>query len=341
MSRPTTRSRPSRHLSRTGRARAGSALLVLPLVMALAACSSSNAEEPGGNQLAADAEAAGLTVNLTPDQDRITTTESAEAVALLPEAYADVDTLTIAVSAYVAPLSFLADDEKTPIGNETDIAHLIGDALGKEVQLEVKAWADWPLALQSGDVDATIANVTVTEERKELFDFASYRVDQLGWLVQADSEITEIDEAADVAGLTVAVGSGTNQEKILLAWDEANQAEGLDPVSIEYFENDGDTTLALQSGRIDATFGPNATAAYKAAVAPQDFTVVGTVNGGWPDTAQIAAATLKGNDLAPAITAAINHAIEDGSYDKVLERWGLTEEAVTESETNPPGLPKS
>jgi len=340
MSRPTTRnlvgSRP-----RSPRSRAAAALLVLPLVAALAACSSSNAEEPGGNQLEADAKAAGLTVNLTPDQDRITTTESAEAVALLPEAYADVDTLTIAVSAYVAPLSFLADDEKTPIGNETDIAHLIGDALGKEVQLEVKAWADWPLALQSGDVDATIANVTVTEERKELFDFSSYRVDQLGWLVQADSEIAEIDEAADVAGLTVAVGSGTNQEKILLAWDEANQAEGLEPVNIEYFENDGDTTLALQSGRIDATFGPNATSAYKAAVAPQDFKVVGIVNGGWPDTAQIAAATLKGNDLAPAITAAINHAIEDGSYDKVLERWGLTEEAVTESETNPAGLPKS
>lgn len=341
MSRPTTRSRASRSLPRNRSARAGSVLLVLPLVMALAACSSSNAEEPGGNQLAADAEAAGLTVNLTPDQDRVTTTESPEAVALLPDAYADADTLTIAVSAYVAPLSFLADDEKTPIGNETDIAHLIGDALGKEVQLEVKAWADWPLALQSGDVDATIANVTVTEERKELFDFASYRVDQLGWLVQADSDIAEIDEAADVAGLTVAVGSGTNQEKILLAWDEANQAEGLDPVSIEYFENDGDTTLALQSGRIDATFGPNATSAYKAAVAPQDFKVVGTVNGGWPETAQIAAATLKGNDLAPAITAAINHAIEDGAYDEVLERWGLTEEAVTESETNPAGLPKS
>lgn len=341
MSRPATRTLASRSVPRSRRHRAGSALLALPLVVALAACSSSNAEEPGGNQLEADAKAAGLTVNLTPDQDRVTTTESAEAVALLPEAYADVDTLTVAVSAYVAPLSFLADDEKTPIGNETDIAHLIGDALGKDVQLEVKAWADWPLALQSGDVDATIANVTVTEERKELFDFSSYRVDQLGWLVQADSEIAEIDEAADVAGLTVAVGSGTNQEKILLAWDEANQAEGLDPVNIEYFENDGDTTLALQSGRIDATFGPNATSAYKAAVAPQDFKVVGTVNGGWPETAQIAAATLKGNDLAPAITAALNHAIEDGSYDKVLERWGLTEEAVTESETNPAGLPKS
>lgn len=311
------------------------------VVALLAACSSAEAETGGASDQQAAAQAAGLEVDTSPDQDRVRTTESPEAVALLPDAYRDTDTLTVAVSAYVAPLAFLADDEKTPIGNETDIAQLVGDALGKDVRLEVKAWADWPLALQSGDVDAVISNVTVTEERKETIDFSSYRTDELGWLVKAGSDITAIDEPQDVAGLTVAVGSGTNQEKILLAWDEENQAAGLDPVQIEYFENDGDTILALQSGRIDATFGPNATAAYKAKVSPQEFAVVGTLNGGWPDTAQIAVGTKKGNDLAPAITAALNHAIEDGSYAQVLERWGLEGEAVTASETNPPGLPKT
>jgi len=319
-------------------AAAGAAVSLLALV---AACSSAEAET-GDSDLQAAAEAAGLEVNTTPDQDRVRTTESPEAIELLPDAFADTDTFTVAVSAYVAPLAFLADDEKTPIGNETDVAQLVADALGKDLQLEVKAWADWPLALQSGDVDAVISNVTVTEERKETIDFSSYRNDELGWLVRGDNdEITAIDEAADVAGLTVAVGSGTNQEKILIAWDEENQAAGLDPVQIEYFENDGDTTLALQPGRIDATFGPNATAAYKAAVAPDEFKVVGTLNGGWPDTAQIAVATKKGNELAPAITAALNHAIEDGSYTEVLERWGLTDEAIPASETNPPGLPKT
>jgi polar amino acid transport system substrate-binding protein len=136
------------------------------------------------------------------------------------------------------------------------------------------------------------------------------------------------------------VGSGTNQEKILLAWDETNQKAGLEAVQIEYFENDGDTTLALQSGRIDVTFGPNATAAFKVAVAPQDFKVVGTLNGGWPETARIAVTSKKGNGLVDAVAVALNHAIEDGSYAKVLERWGLTSEAVTVSEVNPAGLPK-
>ena len=84
MSRLTTRpgartaavTTPAVSRTATGRTRLGAALLVLPLVAALAACSSSDAEEPGGNQLAADAKAAGLTVNTTPDQDRVTTSES-------------------------------------------------------------------------------------------------------------------------------------------------------------------------------------------------------------------------------------------------------------------------
>jgi polar amino acid transport system substrate-binding protein len=252
----------------------------------------------------------------------------------------DDGVLRVATSPYTAPLSFYADDNSTVIGNETDIAQLVADGLGLKLEIVPTDWANWPLATRSGDVDATISNVTVTEERKQLFDFSSYRVDNLGFLAPAGSSL-KIEKPADVAGLTIAVGSGTNQEKILLAWNAQNRAAGLAPVDVQYFQNDGDTTLALQSGRLDLSFGPNATAAYKAATAPDDFTVVGSVNGGWPETAQIAVATAKGNGLAPAITAAPNAAIDAGSYAKVLERWGSTSESIEKSETNPPGLPAS
>ena len=57
--------------------------------------------------------------------------------------------------------------------------------------------------------------------------------------------------------------------------------------------------------------------------------------------AQIAVATLKGSGLAEAVTAALNHTFEDGTYQQVLERWGLQAEAIEKSETNPPGLPKT
>jgi polar amino acid transport system substrate-binding protein len=60
---------------------------------------------------------------------------------------------------------------------------------------------------------------------------------------------------------------------------------------------------------------------------------VGKVNAGWPSETLVAATTLKGNGLAPAIADALNSAIKDGSYAKVLERWGLSEEALPESTT--------
>nr|WP_211660672.1 ABC transporter substrate-binding protein [Modestobacter muralis] len=307
-------------------------------VLALGACSSSGQIEAAAAAEQGAGTGTALTVDTSPQQERIRTTESPEAVGLLPPGLVDDGVLRVATSPFSAPLAFYADDNATAIGHETDIAQLVADGLGLELELVPTDWAGWPLATQSGEVDVTISNVTVTEERKQLFDFSSYRVDELGFLAKAGSQL-RVEGPADVAGLTIAVGSGTNQEEILLAWDEQNRAAGLDPVDVQYFENDGDTTLALQSGRLDLSFGPNATAAYKAAVSPADFTVVGTVNGGWPRTAQIAVATAKGNGLAPAVTAALNAAIDDGSYPQVLERWGLTSESVERSETNPPGLP--
>jgi polar amino acid transport system substrate-binding protein len=320
----------------TARTRRAPLVAVLAAVSALAlgACSNSGEIEAAA---AADEGSTALTVDTSPDQDRVHTPENADATALLPKGVVDDGVLRVATTPFSAPLDFYADDNTTPIGSETDIAQLVADGLGLELELVPTDWANWPLSTQSGDVDVTVSNVTVTEERKQLFDFSSYRVDQLGWLVQADSGL-QITEAKDIAGLTVGVGSGTNQEQILLAWDKENQAAGLAPVTIDYYNSYNDAVLALQSGRLDTYFGPNATAAYSAATSPQDVAVAGTVNGGWPDTANIAVATAKGNGLAEAFTAALNGAIDDGSYRQVLDRWGLGAEAVDESQTNPPGL---
>ena len=311
------------------------AVLAAVTALALGACTSSSDIEKASADDGAASDA--LVVDTGPDRDRVHTDENADAIALLPAGAFPDGTLRVSVTQGAVPLAFYADDNSTVIGSETDIATLVADALGLDLELVLNDWSNWPLATQSGEVDTTISNVTVTEERKQLFDFSSYRVDQLGWLVPADDDRT-ITEAADIAGLTVGVSSGTNQEQILLAWDEANTAAGLDPVTIDYYESYNDAVLALQSGRLDTYVGPNATAAYSAATDPQDVRVAGTVNGGWPDTADIAVATKKGNGLAEAFTAALNGAIADGSYAEVLDRWGLGAEAVDESQTNPPAL---
>lgn len=248
--------------------------------------------------------------------------------------------LTVAHSAYEAPLGFLAeDDNQTLLGIEPDIAQLVADGLGLEYAPENVAWADWPLGVESGKYDAVVSNVTVTEERKDLFDFATHRTDIVAFSVQHDSEIDVIREAKDVAGLKVVVGSGTNQEKILLDWFAENEKNGLPAGEPVYFEDNAAAQLALASGRVDALFGPNPTAAFAAAVSGESK-IVGTVNGGFPENAEIGVTTAKGNGLIDPVAIVLNTIIADGTYAKALDRWDLGDESVAESRVNPPGLPR-
>lgn len=249
--------------------------------------------------------------------------------------------LTVAISPYTAPLALAAeDDPNTIIGSEADFAQLIADGLDLELKLEAVSWADWPLGVQSGKYDLITSNVTVTEERKDLFDFATYREDVLGFAVKSGSEVTSIESAPDVAGLKIVVSSGTNQEKILQAWDEENVANGLDPVEFVYYDDNAAANLALQSGRVDAILAPNATLAY-AAAQTGETEVVGTLSGGWPDSAQIGATTAKDNGLIEPVQLVLNAAIESGSYQQVIDRWALGAEAIEESQLNPEGLPRA
>jgi polar amino acid transport system substrate-binding protein len=248
--------------------------------------------------------------------------------------------LTVAHSAYLPPLGYIPEGETGAAGTEPNIGSLVAEALGLEYNPVVVAWADWPLGIQSGKYDLITSNVTVTEERKELYDFASYREDLLGFYVRADSDIDRIEDAADISGLKIVVGSGTNQEQVLLAWNEELEAAGEAPAELQYYDDNAAAVLALRSGRVDATFGPNATSAWSARETG-DTKLVGLVPGGWPQTANIAAATAKGNGLIEPVSIAINAIIEGGQYDEVLETWGLESERVEKSEINPPGLPAS
>ncbi len=280
--------------------------------------------------------------DFSPEQaGRLHTGKDAEAVNAIPPSFKFVKegVLTIAVAPFAPPISTYATDAKTVVGFDADFAHLVAEALGRKLDLQPVAWADWPLGLSSGKYDAVISNVGVTEQRKEKFDFSTYRLGLHGFYVRTDSAITSIKAPKDVAGLKLTTGAGTNQERILLEWNKQNIAAGLKPVEIQYYDDDVTRWLAVTTKRVDANFNPNAPQAYEAAKNGR-LRLVGTVNAGWPLKSDVAIATRKGSGLAAALTTATNGLIRNGTYAKALARWSLAEEALPQSETNPPGLPK-
>ncbi|MFD5712396.1 ABC transporter substrate-binding protein [Streptomyces pharetrae] len=314
------------------------AALGLAGALVLAACA--NPDE-GGTTEVADAKGTTTRINTSPDQDRVTTEKVDSIAAQVPEEIRARGTLEIVDSSgSAAPLTFHATDNKTVIGVEPDIAYLVADVLGLKPHFNTVSWENVFVGLDSAKYDVGFSNITVTEERKDKYDFATYREDNLGFEAKKGSGL-KVDGPEDVAGRTVAVGSGTNQEKLLIEWSEANEKAGREPVDIKYYQNDSDTYLALQSGRIDLYLGPNPTAAYHAATSGRTE-VVGTHSGaGAGLQGLIAATTKKDSGLVEPLAAALNEVIENGTYARVLARWGLSDEAVTKSEINPPGLPRT
>ncbi|GAA1193449.1 ABC transporter substrate-binding protein [Pseudonocardia alaniniphila] len=318
------------------RLRLAAVLLAFP-VLAAAACAG---PDPDQGAAPAPASASGAKVNTSPEQNRVRA-EKVEAIAAqVPQSIRDRGTLVVGTTGSGnPPLSFRADDDTTVIGVEPDIAQLVADVLGLRLELQPTSWENLFLAVESGQYDAGFSNITVTEERKDKYDFATYRVDTIALEGRTGGKVQKIEKPSDVAGLTIGVGPGTNQEQILVRWDEQNRAAGLPPVNIQYYQNQGDFYLALESGRLDLYLGPNPTASYHVATGGKT-TIVGTINGGGDVQADIAAMTKKNNQLVGALSAALNEVITDGRYKEVLDRWNLDAEAVSTSQINPPGLPR-
>ncbi|HDR2624594.1 transporter substrate-binding domain-containing protein [Enterobacter cancerogenus] len=280
--------------------------------------------------------AADASIDLNANQQPLPVAVDPQAVAKIPATYSFVEpgTLTVAISALNSPpLALLASDNRTRIGSDPDIARLLAGSLGLKLKLVPTAWEDWPLGIVSGRYDVALVNIAVTEQRKEKFDFATYRVDSLALSVKSTSSIQSITGAGDLSGKKVIVGSGTNQERILLGWNDENRRAGRAPALPLYLTDDASANLYIQSGRADVFFGPQSVSAYKAALTGKTRVV-----GLGPKKAYVATTTKKGNGLVYALQAALDGAITRGEYQKVLARWGEEGEAVDHSQVNPPGI---
>ncbi|WP_391858234.1 ABC transporter substrate-binding protein [Streptomyces silvisoli] len=317
------------------------AMLALASALALAGCANPSSGGTASSGASPAVEVSGTSYNLGTDQHRVTTPKVDSIAAEVPEAIRRRGTLQIVGStSSEPPLSCYATDNTTVIGVEPDIAYLVADVLGLKPRLNTVSWENIFVGLDSGKYDVGFSNITDTEERKNKYDFATYRKDNLAFEDKKGNGL-KVTGPRDVAGRTVAVQSGTNQEKLLLEWSDEDVHAGLRPVNVKYYQSAGDAYLALSSGRIDLYLGPHPTAAYHVASAGQTE-IAGSYSGAGATLQGLIGATTKKDDgLAKPLADALNDVIKNGTYGQVLKRWGLSSEAVATSLVNPPGLPRT
>ncbi|WP_024799317.1 ABC transporter substrate-binding protein [Nocardia sp. BMG51109] len=283
----------------------------------------------------------GQTFDLSPEQSGRVRADKVDAIAAqVPQAIRDRGTLVVTGSSQTGPpLRFYASDDRTIVGSEVDFAYLVADILGLKPEVTAADWSQNFVRIDSGEVDAFISNVTVTEERKEKYDFATYRLDTIALEVAKDADWAMPDRKS-LAGKRIGVGAGTNQEQLLVEWNTRNVAEGLPAIDIAYYQQQTDYYLALASRRIDGFLGPNPVAVYHSATSGETKIAATYSGAGDALQAEIAVLTKKDNGLNGAVHAALQHALDTGVYQKVLDRWGLRSEAVQQSRINPVGLPR-
>ena len=335
----TTRYTPARGRLTT---RLIAGLSAVALAATLAACSSSDAAE---NTAADGSVTVGAVSNGAATETAITVSTVESIRAKLPQEIRDRGTLVIGLGLLPSgsvPLGFTGSDQKTLTGSEPDIGRLIAAVLGLKPEVDNATWENLFVGIDSGKSDVGLSNITDTEKRKEKYDFASYRQDNLGFETKADSSWTFDGDYENLAGQTVAVGAGTNQEKILLEWKTKLESEGK-TLDVEYYPEANSTYLALASGKITAYFAPNPSITYHVTQTegtPNATRAAGTFSGAG-ETLQglICGTTKKDSGLVEPLADAINYLIDNGQYAQWLKAWNLGSEAVPKSEINPPGLP--
>ncbi|WP_405577641.1 ABC transporter substrate-binding protein [Streptomyces sp. NBC_01190] len=316
------------------------------LAAGLAACGDdSDSSSPAADSRPSGVVTIGQESNGAAQQTDIKAAEVASLHAELPAAVAKSGKLIIGVGALPAgsaPLNYIGSDQKTLTGVEPDFGRLIAAVLGLQPELHNSTWENLFVGIDSGKTDVGFSNITDTEERKKKYDFASYRQDNLAFEVLKSDGWNFAGNYRNLAGKTVSVGAGTNQEKILLEWQQKLKGEGK-KLTIKYFPDNNSTYLALDGGKIDAFFGPNPSIAYhitQDAKSPNATRNAGKFSGaGESLQGLIAATSKKGNGLAKPVADAVNYLIKNGQYAEWLKAWNLSNEAVASSQINPPGLP--
>ncbi|MBK3646817.1 ABC transporter substrate-binding protein [Streptomyces sp. MBT33] len=322
------------------------ATAVASLATGLAACGGDSDAATTTDTAAKSGEVViGQVSNGAAKQTAIKVSEVKSISAELPAALKKSGKLEIGIGALPAgfpPLAYVGSDQKTLTGAEPDFGRLVAAVLGLEPEVKNSTWENLFVGIDSGKVDVAFSNVTDTEERKKKYEFASYRQDNLAFTVPKKSTWNFDGNYENLAGKTVSVGSGTNQEKILLEWKAKLAKEGK-KLTVKYFQDSNSVYLALSGGKIDAYFGPNPGIAYhnrQTANTPNATRTAGTYSGAGASLQGLIAATAKKDSgLAKPLADAINHLIKNGQYAEWLKAYNLSNEAVAKSEVNPPGLP--
>ncbi len=289
-----------------------------------AACSSSSSSSP------TTTSGAPATTTTLPSAQIPTQAKLASVAALVPPAVAKTGQITFAMDATYPPDEFVAPGSNTIVGMDADLGKAIAENMGLKPVEENVTFSEIIPGLQANKYDVGLSSFTITPARLKVVDFTEYFKAGEGFYVKAGAP--KVKTLEQLCGKTVAVETGTVEQTDAQTQSAACKKAGNKAVTVLDYSDQNSVNQAVASDRAQVGFADSQVADYVVAQSNGEFVVSGQAF----NVAPYGIASPQGNGMAAALSASVNALISNGTYAKILKKWGVESGAVTTATVNPP-----
>ncbi|HPD22356.1 MAG TPA: basic amino acid ABC transporter substrate-binding protein [Desulfomonilia bacterium] len=181
----------------------------------------------------------GLVAGMTSCQQKQEEPKQAAQEQATSEQAAPMKTLVVATDATWPPME-MVDKDKNIVGFDIDFMKAVAEEAGFKVEFKNTAWDGIFGGLDLGNYDAVISSVTITDERKQNFDFSLPYINA-GQVLTVPKDLEGVTSLAEMTGKMVGAQIGTTGAM------EVKKAEG---VEAKNYDEIGLAFEDMASGRI-------------------------------------------------------------------------------------------
>jgi polar amino acid transport system substrate-binding protein len=280
---------------------------VVAVVAGLAACGNQKSSNPGGGPAPSTAVDSAL-------------------AAKVPASIKSTGKIVVGTDSTYAPSEFLDTDGKTVIGFDVDLFNAVATKLGLKTQSA--KFDDIIPGITSGKYQVGVSSFTINSDREKQVTMVSYFTAGTQWATKSGVTI----DPENACGKKVAVQTGTVQVDDITARDKKCKGAGKPGITIDQYQAQSDATAAVVSGKDDAMLADSPVCAYAVKQTNGQLALAGQIY----DSAPYGYAIPKDQaDFGSALAAAVQALISDGTYQKVLNKWGVQAGALTSPAVNP------
>lgn len=249
----------------------------------------------------------------------------------LPDNIVKSGKLVIATNPNYPPIIYRDPESGKLTGVDIDIGEAIAAKLGLNVEWQEVAYVQMIPSLQTSRVDLAMAGMSDTTSRQESVDFVDYMKSGTQFFT-TEKNTSRIKSASDLCGLKVGASRSTNNLDRVAEWGKQNcEAKGLPAIIGIGTEGTADARNQLKTGRIDAAVQGNETLPYFIKLEPGTYAVVDE-----PLTEEITGIPIAKSKpgLRDAVREAVDQLMADGTYGRILAKYGLGENAIPHAGIN-------